>query len=215
MLITSVSILLWLLLVINIRNLSFSIRNLVALISKELTCHRFVAVFFLDAFCMLSRDTILLFVSLSLSPHRRIWYAKRAFGVWKSSCARPSASLSRKRVQEPCLFIRPRVHNALPARVGENSRRNISFGASCSFNQWHLWARQDARRACHTCAIRRYVGVRCAPREKTTRIRDSERRRTPGRKKRRKRMRGMSRSFDYYLLISKPLAMLSRPPRDR
>jgi len=52
-------------------------------------------------------------------------------------------------------------HNALPARVGENSRRNISFGASCSFNQWHLWASRCAssvacaRRSTRLCPVRK------------------------------------------------------------
>jgi len=63
-------------------------------------------------------------------------------------------------------------HNALPARVGENSRRNISFDASCSFNQWHLWAWRCASRVAYVCAkIRRRED---APREKLE-SRDPER----------------------------------------
>lgn len=144
-----------------------------------------------------------LFSFWCLSSHRRIWYAKRAFGAWKSSCARPSASLSRKRVQEPMPIHTSARHNALPARVGENSRRNISFGASCSFNQWHLWASRCASSVC----MWRHVGVTCSAR-KITRMRDPERDGLP-------KKCGTPRSFDCYLSTSKLRNVLVIVSRDK
>lgn len=97
-------------------------------------------------------------------------------------------------------------HNALPARVGENSRRNISFGASCSFNQWHLWAWRDARREWHTC-VRRYVGVTCSAR-KTTRIQRSRAERTS---EKTWHASFFDYSYNYYLSTSKLRNAVARP----
>lgn len=55
------------------------IRNLITLMSKELTSRRFIVVFFLSVVRFLERRGSPFCVSFS--PHRRIWYAKRAFGV--------------------------------------------------------------------------------------------------------------------------------------
>lgn len=91
---------------------------------------------------MVSWNTILLFLCLSFSFSSRIDASGmlRGLSTHKRACVHAQAHLSRKRVRVPCLFMRPCVIMRCHACVGENSRRNISFDASCSFNQWHLWA---------------------------------------------------------------------------
>lgn len=89
---------------------------------------------------MLSRNATLLFLSFSFSSRIDASGMLRGLSTHKRACVHAQAHLSRKRVRVPCLFIRPCVIMRCHACVGENSRRNISFGASCSFNQWHLWA---------------------------------------------------------------------------
>lgn len=118
---------------------------------------------------MLSRNATLLFVFLSLSS--RIENASgmpRGLSNHKRACVHAQAHLSRKRVQVPCLFIRPCVIMRCHVCVGENSRRNISFDASCSFNQWHLWASRCAssiRLVTYICVYKN-KSIRRVPREK-------------------------------------------------
>lgn len=118
--------------------------------------------------------------------------------------ARPSASLSRKRVQEPCLFIRPRVIMRCQ-RVWVRTRVKIFRLALPARLINDIFERQDAQRTC----VRRYVAVTC-PMRKTTRIRDPEREGYPGKEEKKC---GMPRSFDYYLSISKLRDALVRPSR--
>lgn len=109
--------------------------------------------------CTFSKRDSLLFLSFSrligtsgmprgLSTHKR------------APCARPSASLEKESPRGAMPIHTSARHNTSAACVGENSRRNISFGASCSFNQWHLWASRCASSACPAYTIARvYVCV--------------------------------------------------------
>lgn len=83
----------------------------------------------------------------------------RGLSTHKRACVHAQAHLSRKRIRVPCLFIRRCVIMRCHACVGENSRRNISFDASCSFNQWHLWASRCASSAYASWRIYVYIRI--------------------------------------------------------